>query len=191
MSGEPVGYENLLVRDNATGTYRLVNVTPPGVTPADAHFQAASADLSHVIFTETSPLAEGARYGVENLYEWDEGALRLVSVLPDGTAVPGSLAAKAGTPEHEGVVSSDGSHVLFTYGGALYDRIDGQRTVQVDEQQGGSGPSGGGSLQGRHRRRLEGLLPRRKQAHGRLDRGRRANLTCTSARCLKARANAN
>ena len=92
VSGEPVGYENLLVRENATGTYQLVNVTPPGVTPADAHFQAASADLSHVIFTETSPLAEGAQYGVENLYEWDEGALRLVSVLPDGTAVPGSLA---------------------------------------------------------------------------------------------------
>ena len=50
------------------------------------------------------------------------------------------------TSEHESVVSSDGSHVLFTYGGALYDRIDGQRTVQVDEQQGGSGPSGGGSF---------------------------------------------
>ncbi len=146
VSGEPVGYENLLVRDNATGAYQLVNVPPPGVTPADAHFQAASADLSHVIFTETSPLAQGAQYGVENLYEWEEGALRLVSVLPDGTAVPGSLAARGGTPEHEGVVSSDGSHVLFTYGGALYDRIDGRRTVQVDEQQGGSGPSGGGSF---------------------------------------------
>ena len=45
------------------------------------------------------------------------------------------------------MVSSDGSHVLFTYGGALYDRIDGQRTVQIDEKQGGPGPSGGGSLQ--------------------------------------------
>ena len=150
VSGEPVGYENLLVRENATGTYQLVNITPPGVTPADAHFQAASADLSHVIFTETSPLAEGAQYGVENLYEWDEGALRLVSVLPDGTAVPGSLAVggllKQKEAEHEGVLSSDGSHVLFTYGGALYDRIDGQRTVQVDEQHGGSGPSGGGSF---------------------------------------------
>ncbi len=147
VSGEPVGQENLLVRDNTTGAYRLVNVTPPGVTPADAHFQAASADLSRVIFTENAPLAVGARYGVENLYEWDEGAVRLVSVLPNGTAVAGSPAAKAGTPEHEGVVSSDGSHVLFTYGGALYDRIDGQRTVQVDESQGGSGPSGGGTLQ--------------------------------------------
>ncbi len=147
VSGEPVGYENLLVRDNATGVYQLVNVTPPGVTPAEAHFQDASADLSHVIFTETSPLAEGARYGVENLYEWDEGALRLVSVLPDGTAVTGSLAAKASKSEHdEGVVSSDGLHVLFTYDGALFDRIDGQRTVQIDEKQGGSGPSGSGSF---------------------------------------------
>ncbi len=147
VSGEPVGHENLLVRDNATGTYQLVNVTPPGVTPADAHFQAASGDLSHVIFTEIAPLAQGARYGVENLYEWDEGVVRLGSVLPDGTAVPGSPAAKAGTPEHEGVVSGDGSHVLFAYGGALYDRVDGQRTVQIDETQGGSGVSGGGSLQ--------------------------------------------
>ena len=147
VSGEPVGYENLLVRENATGTYRLVNVLPAGVTPADAHFQAASADLSHVIFTETSPLATGASYGVENLYEWDEGALRLVSWLPDGTAVPGSLAAEADRPEHEGV-SSDGSHVLFTYAGALYDRIDGQRTVQIDEKQGGPDPSGGGSFKG-------------------------------------------
>ncbi len=147
VSGEPVGRENLLVRDNATGAYQLVNVTPPGVTPDDAHYQAASADLSHVIFTENAPLAEGARYGVENLYEWDEGRVRLVSFLSNGTAVAGSLAAKPGTPEHEGVVSSDGSHILFTYGGSLYDRIDGQHTVQVDESQGGSGSSGGGSLQ--------------------------------------------
>src|SRR6202041_2967550 len=152
VSGEPVGYQNMLVRDNATGTYQLVNVTPPGVTPADAHFQAASADLSHVIFTETSPLAEGARYGVENLYEWDEGAVRLMSVLPDGTAVSGSLPAETREAEgahsvpHEGLVSSDGSHVLFTYGGALYDRIGGQRTVQIDEQQGGPDSSGGGSF---------------------------------------------
>jgi DNA-binding beta-propeller fold protein YncE len=150
VSGEPVGYENLLVRENATGAYQLVNVPPPGVTPADAHFQAASADLSHVIFTETSPLAEGARYGVENLYEWDEGALRLVSWLPGGTAVPGSLPKEeVGSLRYtaiKGVVSSDGSHVLFTYGGALYDRIDGRRTVQIDETQGGPGPGGGGTF---------------------------------------------
>lgn len=149
VSGEPVGYQNLLLRDNATGTYRLINAPPPGVTPADANLKAASADLSHVVFTETAPLAEGAQYGAENLYEWDEGALRVLSVLPDGTPVLGSL---AGEPSGDKVdasnlLSAEGSHILFTYGGALYDRIDGRRTVQVDEAQGGPGSSGGGTFQ--------------------------------------------
>ena len=44
-------------------------------------------------------------------------------------------------------ISTEGSHILFTSGGALYDRIDGEHTVQLDEKQGGAGASGGGSLQ--------------------------------------------
>jgi DNA-binding beta-propeller fold protein YncE len=150
VSGEPVGYENLLVRDNKTGAYRLVNTPPPGVTPADAHFKGASADLSHVIFAETAPLTANASYGGENLFEWDEGVLRLLTVLPDGTPAGGSLAAE-GTGEAGYVdrpISTDGSHILFTSGGGLYDRIDGESTVQVDEKQAGAaGPSGGGVLQ--------------------------------------------
>jgi hypothetical protein len=146
VPGEPVGYKNLLVRDNTTGTFRLVNAPPTGVMPADAHFQGASPDLSHVFFTEMGPLAPGASYGVENLFEWDEGTLRLLTVLPDGKPVVGSLAGEPGTLAREKEISVDGSHVLFTSGGGLYDRIDGERTVQVDETQ-GSGPSGGGSLQ--------------------------------------------
>ena len=78
VPGEPVGYQNLLLRDNATSAYRLINAPPPGVTPADARFRGASADLSHVVFSEMAPLVEGAPYGVEDLYEWDEGALRLL-----------------------------------------------------------------------------------------------------------------
>ncbi len=143
VPGEPVGYQNLLVRDNATGAYRLVNAPPPGVTPSDATLRGASADLSHVLFSEEAPLAQGAAYGVENLYEWDEGVVRLLTVLPDGQAAQGGLPeARGGNNE----ISAEGSHILFTYGGALYDRIDGQRTVQVDESQGGSGTSGGGEF---------------------------------------------
>lgn len=144
VPGEPVGYQNLLLRDNATGTYRLINAPPPGVTPADAFLQGASADLSHVVFSEEAPLAEGASYGVENLYEWDEGALRLLTVLPDGAPVQGSL------PElrrGNNVISADGSHIVFISGGDLYVRIDGDRTVRVDESQGKSGSSGGGVFQ--------------------------------------------
>jgi hypothetical protein len=145
VPGEPVGYENLLVRENATGTYRLVNTPPPGVTPAAAHFHGASADLSHVVFSELAPLTKDALPGVEDLYEWDEGAVRLVTVLPNGTPVVGSLAAAPGTPAHEQVISVEGSHILFTSGGGLYDRIDGERTVQVDKAlPGAPGVSGGG-----------------------------------------------
>jgi hypothetical protein len=149
VSGEPVGYGNLLVRDGATGAYRLVNAPPPGVTPADAHFNGASADLSRVVFTEMAPLAPGASYGVENLFEWDEGALRLLTILPNGTPANGSLAAEGANKQYvTRPISADGSHILFTSGGSLYDRIGGERTVQVDEKQAGAaGPSGGGVLQ--------------------------------------------
>jgi Mala s 1-like protein len=144
VPGEPVGYENLLVRDNATGMFRLVNMPPAGVTPADAHVKGASADLSHVFFTEMAPLTPGAPYGVENLFEWDEGVLRLLTVVK-GAPVSGSLVGEPNAQDGNQAISADGSHVLFASGGGLYDRIDGEHTVQLDEKaQGGSGPSGGG-----------------------------------------------
>ena len=194
VSGEPVGYENLLVRDNATGVYQLVNVTPPGVTPADAHFKAASADLSHVIFTETSPLAEGARYGVENLYEWDEGALRLVSVLPEsegGTAVPGSLAAKAeyarttkvwspATVRTSSSLTAAPSTTAST--GSAPSRSTKNRVGRAPAAAAPSRP-----LPPTVRRSSSSMKASSRPARPR----KRANLTCTSARCLKARANAN
>jgi hypothetical protein len=142
VPGEPVGYQNLLLRDNATGTYRLINAPPPGVTPADAHFDGASTDLSHVVFSEFAPLTPDAPAGVKDLYEWDEGALRLLTVLPDGTPVSGSL-----PPGQDGLngghaISADGSHIAFEAGGDLYLRLDGSGTVQLDAPQ--SGAAGGG-----------------------------------------------
>ena len=144
VSGEPLGYENLLLRDSATGAYQLINVPPPGVTPADAHFQGASSDLSHVVFSEHAQLTPNAPAGAEDLYEWDEGTVRLLTVLPDGTPAQGSLPEPIAGAN---AVSAEGSHILFLSGGSLYVRIDGERTVQVDESQGGAGSSGGGSFQ--------------------------------------------
>ena len=149
VPGEPVGYQNILLRDNSTGAYRLVNAPPPGVTPANTYFKGASADLSHVVFSERAALTPEAPSlevgGSEDLYEWDEGALRLLTVLPGGATAPGSLAAVQ-TGSH--AISEDGSTILFTSGGDLYARLDGERTVKVDESRGGSGASGGGSLDG-------------------------------------------
>jgi hypothetical protein len=143
VQGEPPNFENLLLRD-ATGGYRLINAPPAGAIPTDAHFEGASADFSHVFFKENTRLTKDGPAGVEGLYEWDEGTLRLVSELPDGSAVAGSLASQ--WVMHPSVVSSDGSHVFFTAQGNLYLRIDGERTVQLDEPQGGPGPGGGGEF---------------------------------------------
>ena len=79
VSGEPQGFENLLLRDNLTGTYQLINITPPGVAPADAHFQSATEDLSHICFSERAQLTSDAPAGVENLFEWVSGVVRLVT----------------------------------------------------------------------------------------------------------------
>ena len=90
-AGEPTGYQNLFVRDNASNTYQLVNVTPPGVVPStsgsacngggapwtgcdQAHPLGASSDLSHVVFDETAQLtADAPGGGADDLYEWAEG----------------------------------------------------------------------------------------------------------------------
>ncbi len=138
VSGEPLGVENLLLRDNLTGAYRLINVPPAGVTPTAAHLRGASVDLGHVIFSENARLTTNAAAGVEELYEWDDGALRLVTVLPDGSPAVGSFAG----------ISTEGTRVFFTVGGDLYVRVNGEETVQLDKTQGGAGPGGGGSLQG-------------------------------------------
>jgi len=160
VGGEPLGVENLLLRDNTDGSYRLINVPPPGVTPAGAHFQGASADLSHVVFSEQARLTDNAPGGGEDLFEWDEGALRLVTVLPNGTPAVGVLAAQGATgAAKQYAVSTDGSRIFFTAGGALYVREHAEQppieecaaaskacTVQVDASQVG-GAGGGGQFQ--------------------------------------------
>ncbi len=146
VSGEPLGYENLLLRDKATGGFRLVNTTPSGVTPGDAHFQGASSDLDHVIFSERALLTPDAPAGDEDLYEWHEGSpLRLVTVLPDGTPAVGSLAHSPSGSFEGHAVSADGSHVFFTAADGLYVRVNGSSTVQVDASQAG-GTGGGGTF---------------------------------------------
>jgi hypothetical protein len=133
VAGEPRGAQNVFVRDNATGSYKLVNVTPPEAAPRDAWFQAASRDFSHVVFTDPIQLTADApvppteavfHYAVgEDLYEWASGVMRLVSLLPDGTPAWGLLAngGESGQVQASATwthaVSADGERVFF-YAGA-------------------------------------------------------------------------
>ncbi len=136
VSGESYE-ENLLIRDSEDGSFRLVNLTPRGVIATPATFVAASADLNLIVFSEFAKLTPDALNSTTNLYEWSEGTLRLLKLeLPSGAPVAGSVVS----------ISSNGSDVFFTANGNLYARINGERTVQLDEARGGSGPSGGGEF---------------------------------------------
>jgi streptogramin lyase len=138
VSGEPKDVENVFVRDNTDGSYQLVNMPPPGMPPTSATsaaFAGASADLSHVVFEEQAKLTPDALNGASNVYEWNRGVVRLLTVLADGTPVAGSLAA----------ISHDGSRIFFTSAGNLYARVNGTTTVKIDASQTG-GPGGGGSF---------------------------------------------
>ncbi len=105
-------------------------------TKKGVEFLNATPDLSHVVFFfGFGPLtAEPARPEGTNLYEWANGQLHLVNVLPEG--------ASEGAPElggnhvYRNAISGDGNRVIFTVGDHLYVRnmLAGE-TKQVDVPQ--------------------------------------------------------
>lgn len=144
VEGEPSGgFTNIFLRGEAPGSYQLVNVTPAGVAPQNAIFQDASSDFSHIVFGEEAELTPEASNALSlyewDLYEWMEGALRLVTVLPDGTPTSGDMVngqgrqitealqvdgAIAGTATFTHGMSASGERVFFTTGGGLYLRMN-------------------------------------------------------------------
>jgi hypothetical protein len=166
VAGEPQGVQNLFLRGGEPAAYELIDAAPMG-TPNDAWFQGASEDLHHVVFSEEAELTPEAPAG-EDLYDSSSGgAVRLVTILPDGEAVQGELAEADKPDPHLGgpgsedfthAVSADGSRVFFVAGGSLYVRENPEQppheecasaakacTIQLDAAEAGaSGPSGGG-----------------------------------------------
>jgi hypothetical protein len=152
VPGEPEHFRNLFLHDDLNGSNRLVNVTPADVVwpepsaegsrnfHSPASFLAGSDDFSHVVFEEELDLTPEVPIGFpggDELYEWSDGKVSLVSILPDGTAVHGSLAgatknhtvgAGLGTggalnvAQSRHAVSADGSRIFFEAEGNLYVR---------------------------------------------------------------------
>ncbi len=131
----PVGSEKTVYLREADGEYEAL-VTSGNVQPGckfgglsetygGVKFVDATPDMSHVLVTGPGCLYPG---GADGLYEWSEGGLRPVDVLPDGEIVGGGLAGvRRG-------ISNDGSRVVWESGGVLYlrDMASGE-TVQVAE----------------------------------------------------------
>jgi hypothetical protein len=174
VSGEPRGYSNLYLR-REDDPYALVNPVPIGVTPANATYQAGSSDLSHVVFSEESMLTPESD-SESKLFEWVNGTIREIGILPSGDPVAANLGAATedwgeggggaflGLAPVSHAVSADGERVFFEANGSLYLRENaGQApaadancrtttevglacTLQIDVSK-GVDPSGGGVFQ--------------------------------------------
>jgi len=129
---------------------------------------AATPDLSHAVLDSAAPLTPGAPDGSADpvhpqpsLYEWSEGQIQLISILPPneageelpaspGTATLGNnFRAQGGSGRR--TLSADGSRVFWGAQGNLYlrDTEPGhEQTLQLDLGEGcGTCQSGGGIFQ--------------------------------------------
>jgi hypothetical protein len=144
----------LYLRDSATGAYRPLALGEGSETVSEFTLVAA-ADGDSRIFFESSRrlLAEAPPENINhyNLYEWHEGQLSLIDLLPEaeGGKAPGGGAAagpQGGAVDGlltKGAVSEDGSRVFFTDAetGRLYVRepqADPAVTIAVSQ---GPGPA--------------------------------------------------
>lgn len=143
-AGAIAGYANLYRRNNEDGSYEaLCSVAPPHQSPGDfkPEIQGMSADGSHFVFRAEDNLVPAAPVGgAAQLYECSGGQLRLVSVLPNGTAHKGSSSAGGvgpiqGWTNVTNAVSANGSRIFWSdAGGApgkIYVRVNGTATVPV------------------------------------------------------------
>jgi len=131
-SGAPSGYRNYYLRHNGDGSYTAVltgaDLAGLALGPEDFElaFAGATPDLSRIVLSTCAALTPEATEvpGSEgecdpesqNLYEKSGSTLKLINLLPGDTAgTPGAALAAQGR-----AISSDGSRVYWTEGGALY-----------------------------------------------------------------------
>jgi hypothetical protein len=163
----PEGFADLYLREEGKGLRALITGEPPNRSPgdpaADNALQVAYAGanpgsegapaFSHVIFAANDALT-GLNQGIapaapqvaaneRNLYEWSEGELHLVNVLPGNEAAAadavfgsGNLAAAGDeTPDFSHAISDDGSRIFWSSRptGQVYVREGGVSTTEIPD----------------------------------------------------------
>ncbi len=159
--------ENLYLRTDllsaGLGNYELLsdsNTPQPakvqGSEARDINFASASKDFSHILFSSRNNLTpETSTLNPElpKTYEWHDGTVRLVGILPNGepaeASIPGGDVLAGGVEDWTiNSMSSDGTRIIFTGApfslssdavsqlvpeeGNIYMRIDGERTIQLN-----------------------------------------------------------
>jgi len=142
------GFASLYLRDNATNTEELMTPYAPfnGNKFVSYTIVGASTDFRHVFFESSTPLTpDTPSSAFDNLYEFADGTLRNVTILPGQSAPsPEGLSSTFGTRAAY-PVSEDGSRVFFVaskpaegsefFGPQLYMRTNDASTVEVSASQ--------------------------------------------------------
>jgi hypothetical protein len=149
----PKGAEKTIyLRDNTHGSY-LPLVTAANVPPGakfgeeeggnTVSFVGGTPDLSHIVFSSPEALTANAVAGRRSLYEWAEGKLQLVSLLPNKKPASeeeteAELGYRNDIVRH--AISNDGTNVVWgTKSRELYfSDLETEETVQLEENEGGA-----------------------------------------------------
>lgn len=139
----PSGFANFYLQQTSDPTQlrALVTVRPPNRTEAGftLGYAGHSADFSRQFFAANDALTQATGVAPapmdpgqagSDLYEWHEGTLSLVNVLPGNTTVAAGAEFVAASPDLHGI-SNDGSRVFFSVGTTLYVREEGDTTRQL------------------------------------------------------------
>jgi len=158
-------FANLYLLDDQSGSLHCLTVQAPEAKTAGPGlcftYAGASQDGSAAFFSAPTAYAGAPKGEGVQLYEWREGKLQLVSVLPNGEPAPpssktsfgpGGGNCQWGQKNMRHVISADGSRALWTYvpsgePSRLLVRVNGTETVQLDAKPSknpGSGEPGNG-----------------------------------------------
>jgi hypothetical protein len=131
------GGGNLYRRDTRTGSYELIAAggdtlyeDASGINQYGL-FYGGNDDFSSIVFRTTEALTSDAVAGAGNLYEWNNGTLRLVDVLPDGTTSATGVGLGNGAAPAIRRLSGDTTKIYFAVDQGLYVRVNGTETIPV------------------------------------------------------------
>lgn len=114
--GDPTGVKNLYLRNNALGGFQTILTGDPSILPDEYEFNALAGteDGSHVVASKD--------FTTNELFEWENGTVRKVGILPDGTdasqngfrVLLGSAESDGSTSAGANPISADGSQIFFS-----------------------------------------------------------------------------
>ncbi len=153
-AGVPAGYENLYLQnaqDPADPQPLLTQALFQALSASDRLYRGVgslvlqygghSSDFSAQYFEANDSLTFSGAYAPQppdpgsvggDLYEWREGQLALVNVLPGNTAVATGASFASASPDTN-AIAEDGHRVFWKAGGHLYMREDNRTTREVHD----------------------------------------------------------